>query len=424
MEREVSAFIGIMGALGFFVCAQPVFAQVYSKEKIYHYLKSQQADQTGLVNSFTNTSDEMLINQASTYDQALAVIVFLLNKDNVAASRILDFYKSKWTGIGFPNFYNTNDGQAGIEGTIHLGPNAWIVLAALQYDSMTGKKRYYDFAHKIALWITQLPHDDAGGISMGSVADWGANWREVFSVENNIDAFVVFRNFLAISSSPDDRILFTQEVDGIKQFLKKKIFPQKPRIPVGPGNDFMASDVFAFSLLAFKPFELENEFGLSPLEMFQILDTNFLVETDDIIGYDFTDFLTKKTFARKPMISMEWSAMVALAYFKISDYDHQFYELSGNQKNCDDAAAHEGSGKKILGYLDAKAMLYGKTKLVYPYATKAWEQVFPFAPWWRTPQRGDAGRLAGSLSGTCWRVFAEERFNPFDLKAGLLKVAE
>ncbi|MFA6379141.1 MAG: hypothetical protein WCX16_05115, partial [Candidatus Omnitrophota bacterium] len=180
MKKEIISFISIFFVFGFLFYVKSSWAEVYSKEKIYRYLKSQQMEQTGLVNSFTNTSDEALLYQASTYDQALAVIAFLLNKDDAAASRILHFYQSKWNGLGFANFYYTKDGQVGLEGTVHLGPNAWIAIAALQYDAITGKNRYHDLARKIVMWMTQLSHDVIGGISMGPVADWGANWREVF----------------------------------------------------------------------------------------------------------------------------------------------------------------------------------------------------------------------------------------------------
>lgn len=408
--------IGAVAFLGFWSSPASCRAESFSKEKTYQYLKSQQESKTGLVNSFTNTSDDMLLNQASTYDQALAVIVFLLNHDEAAASRILDFFQAKWNGLGFSNFYHTKDGQVGLESTVHLGPNAWIAIAALQYDAMSGKKRYYDLARKIVVWMTNLPHDEDGGLSMGSMADWGANWREVFSAENNIDAFVVLKKFAELSSTEGDKAFFDAQAQGVKRFLAAKIFSCKPRIPVGPGNKVMASDVFAFSLLAFTPSQLQSDLGLSVGDMFRSLDDNFLVETDDILGYDFTDFLSKTTFERRPMISIEWSAMIALAYLKMGDYEKQLYELSGDPENEVRSNDYAAQGKKILEALDRKAMTYKNVQQVYPYATKAWEQVFPFAPWWRTPQRGEAGRLAGSLSGTCWRMFAEERFNPFELK--------
>jgi hypothetical protein len=406
---------GIVVVLGLLLGASSSWAKGYNKEKIYQYLKSQQNIQTGLVNSFLNTSDEMLFDQASTYDQSLAAITFLLNKDEKAASRILDFFSNHWNGIGFSNFYHTKRGEVGLEATIHLGPNAWIALAALRYDAMTGTKKYYPLARKITVWMAGLPHDKTGGIAMGPSADWGADWRTVFSAENNIDAYVVFQAMAKLSTNDDDKNFFLEQAKGIKAFLKKEIFSLKPRIPVGPDTKSMASDVFAFSLLAFSAQELRDDFLFAPEDMFQALDQNFLVETDDIFGYDFTDFLTKTAFERRPMISMEWSAMVALSYLKIGQECRKLYSVNNDQASKDEADVYVKKANKILEHLDQKAMVFGASTLAYPYATKAWEQVFPFATWWRTPQRGDQGRLAGSLSGTCWRVFAEEQFNPFDL---------
>lgn len=413
MKKNLISLTVVILLIGACMSAKPLFAQGYDQQKIYHYLKAQQSSTTGLVNSFTGTSDEMLLNQAAIYDQALAVMAFLLSKDYDAAARVLNFFDKKWNGIGFANFYNTQDGHVGIEGTIHLGPNAWIAMAALQYDALTGKKTYLDLARKIALALAQFPHEASGGIAMGPMADWGANWREVFSSENNIDAFVVFRELAEVAPDKKEQDLFSKEAQGIKKFLTEKIFFKKPRVPTGPEGDWMASDVFTFSLLAFRPSELENDFGLTPAEMFNLLDKNFLVTVDDISGYDFTDFLTKETFQRKPMISIEWSAMVASACFKLGSYYQQLFELSKEQDISDEANKYLDKGRLILDNLDKKAMPIAHNQMVYPYSTKAWEQVFPFAPWWRTPQRGEQGRLAGSLSGTCWRMFAEKKFNPF-----------
>jgi len=413
LTKNMIYLAAIISTLGFFIATEVVFAQEYSKEKIHRYLKAQQDPRTGLVDSFTNTADEMLWNQASTYDQALAAITFLLNNDADSAARILNFFNAKWVGVGFANFYQTQTGDVGIESTTHLGPNAWIAIAALQYDTMTGKRRFYDLAHKIAIWITQLPHDAVGGVAMGSRADWGANWREVFSAENNIDALVLFRGLQPVTFNKDEERLFAQEAEGIKNFLKEKIFARAPRIPVGPDNDFMASDVFAFALLAFKPSELENDLGIAAAEMLSLVEQNFFVATDDIVGYDFTDFRSKQSFERRPMISIEWSAMIALAYAQAGEYGAPLAQLTQDPQMQADAAAQIQKAAEIISNLDKKVIVYDREQIAYPYATKSWEQVFPFAPWWRTPQRGDRGRLAGSLSGTCWRVFVEEKFNPF-----------
>ena len=416
MIKKAMIFFILLIVLGVVLAAKLSWAEGYSQEKIGRYLKSQQNARTGLVNSFSNTADLRLLNQASIYDQALAVMAFLLNRDEASAARILDFFNTHWSEEGFSNFYYTLNGETGLETTIHLGPNAWIALAALNYDAMTGKKRYAPLAKKITLWMARLPYSADGGIAMGPREDWGANWREVFSAENNIDALMVFRQMARQTSDESEQRLYCQRARWIAEFLKKKIFSRKPRIPVGPDSEVVASDVFAFALLAFEPRELEDAFAFAPEEMFRFLDEQFLVETDGIFGYDFTDLSSKKTFARRPMISLEWSAMIALAYVKMSDHEAKLFARFGDPASEKKSRDYQERAAEILGELDKKAMASGKNQLMYPYATKAWEQVFPFAPWWRTPQRGESGRLAGSLAGTCWRVFAEKKFNPFEVK--------
>ena len=119
------------------------------------------------------------------------------------------------------------------------------------------------------------------------------------------------------------------------------------------------------------------------------LEEDDFVDTDDIVGYDFTDKVSRQSFQRQPMISIEWSAMIALAYLRVGSYFAQLADLMNDQAVSQEAVTMSNKAAVIVQNLDQKAIMRGHQQMVYPYATKAWEQVFPFAPWWRTPQRGE-----------------------------------
>ena len=127
-------------------------------KSMYRWLVKQTNPDTGLLESFRPTSDMRLEYQGSTYDQAVAGLAYLLLGDQDKAGAILDFYKSKWQGKGFSNFYLTTTGSTGIESTVHLGPNIWIALLALHYDRITGKNKYRSLAEDIVKWAMKLPH--------------------------------------------------------------------------------------------------------------------------------------------------------------------------------------------------------------------------------------------------------------------------
>jgi hypothetical protein len=396
-------------------------AQTFDETKIYKYLKSEQSKKTGLVNSFFNTSDEELLNQASTYDQALAGLAFLILGDDKAASRILDFFNKTWSGNGFTNFYNTATGYPGVETTIHLGPNMWITILALQYTAATGDNKYLDLAKNIAIWAIKLNHKQ-GGIAMGPVADWGANWPEVYSSENNIDAHAVFNLLANYVTSIEDKNLLAAQMAGIEKFLKDITFGLNSYICVGSENPtIMASDIPALLVLAFRPAKFESLVGFSCDELLELAEKYFFTATDDIKGYEFTDEESRGKIGRPKMISLEWTAMISLAYFKMADYYNQFYELTSESKYKISADEYRNKAQNSIKNLDKKILTMAKDKIAYPYATKGYQQVFPFAPWWKTPKNGKDGRLAASLASTCWRLFLEKRFNPLELKVKTIK---
>ncbi|MBU2102237.1 MAG: hypothetical protein ABH865_02555 [Candidatus Omnitrophota bacterium] len=189
---------------------------------IREFLKYQTNDATGLVDSFINTTDELLVNQASTYDQALAGLAFLQLKEYHRAKQILLFFRNHWSDNGLCNFYDTDSGTCGVETTVHLSPNAWVGILALWYGRETGDESFYPFARDIGIWVTKLPRH-RGGLAMGPVEDWGGPWPQVVSSENNLVAYALLRGLDERERDPAIQKRFIDERLGIIRFLYEEI---------------------------------------------------------------------------------------------------------------------------------------------------------------------------------------------------------
>ncbi|MDD4955796.1 MAG: hypothetical protein PHP17_07165 [Candidatus Omnitrophica bacterium] len=383
---------------------------------IKSFLIHQLSPKTKILASFINTANKELVGESSTYDQALAGLGFLELTDYEFAKGVLSFFKEKWDGEGLHNFYNTETGLNGIEDTIHLGPNMWMAMFALQYEKITGDKSFNGFAKDIALWAAKLNHKN-GGIAMGPVADWGGNWRDVYSSENNIVAYAVFKALKEKEEDVNARSVYEKEMQGIVNFintvtLKKTDMGKLVNVSVGYNPDegiskVSSSDVVTMMLLVFNPDELNKFFSIGEEDLLKFAKDNFYVCEDEICGFDFTTKASADLAKRPRMISLEWSAQMADAEIALS----QFYERKTGAG--EKAKNYLKESAKLLSDIDKKAIYQGDMNF-FPYATKTSVQPFPFAPWWKTPE-GDT-KTCGALSPTLWRFFAYKKFNPLQLR--------
>lgn len=365
----------------------------------YQFLLRQKNDKTGLVDSFVNTRDLSLKSQASTYDLALAGLGFLKLGDNASARKILSFFDKTWTEAGLCNFYNTSTGSCGLEWTAHLGPNMWVAMLALRYTQETQDERFYPLARKIVFWGMRLKHD-AGALAMGVQQDWGADWPNVFGVESNIVAYSVFRKMAFMEKDRAVRDAFELEMQSIRDFLNKVAIVRDERghlqnivvghsIPAGLTR-VVAGDVISMMLLVFETKELGDFFGVNEAELVDLATKRFFVHSDGISGFDFTDEEGARSAKRPRMISLEWTMQMACA-LKIQE---------------------QSLSRSWVDEVDKK-MIRSEGAIFYAYATKPGFQVFPFAPWWKTPH-GEPG-LCGSMASTMWRLFYEKGFNPLGM---------
>lgn len=396
--------------LGLMLVAFPSLAQTLDTG-VHRFLQQQTDRSTGIPASFIYTDDPALVDQAATYDLALAGMGHLLLNDLPAARRILSFLEGRWGRSGLCNFYHTRTGGCGIESTVHLGPNMWVAMLALQYTSLANDRRFYPFARKIALWALELGHRD-GALAMGPQADWGADWPNVYGAESNIVAYGVFREIARQEKDPALKVSLELEMQGIRDFLKEQIIVKDQdgtiqNIHVGSSfpagrTGVTACDMVSMLLLVFDPQELQTFFAVDPGQLMDFARQRFLVEEDGIRGFDFTDEPSARAIRRPRMISIEWTMQIACALGHVS----QKYLLLGQDLV---SSRYHQEADLYAWEVDRKAVR-SQDMLFYAYATKDALQVFPFAPWWQTPQ-GEVSR-SGAMASTMWRLFYAKGMNP------------
>lgn len=408
----------------------PFFTKKEYLQGMYLWLTNQIYPKTGLLESFNPTADIYLEKQASTYDQALAGLAFLVLGDIKKAQAILDFYNRKWKGNGFSNFYFTPTGNPGLEGIEHLGPNMWIALLALHYDRITGKKVYTKLAEDIVRWAMSLPHY-RGGCVMSSRDEWRAPWSKVVSTENNIDYYAVLS--ILKNRIKDDKLRdkIEREKYGVLTFLRKTAYDKKNGgvfrgFHEGKVDKEHALDTVTW-LVAAIGIEGLRELRIDIEKLIAFTERKFLVKDEGIKGFDFTDKHGSLKAKRQRMISIEWTFAVVNMYCIYRNY---YSRLACEQKEYGNIKKAKALYKKaeiyehkIVYYLrqmDKKMLKFGPQNnlYTYPYATRSYWLVFYDSPWWKTPKAGTSGIPAGSVASTAWRIFTC-KFNPLNYNGSL-----
>ena len=130
-------------------------------------------------------------NFVSTYDNALACLVFTFGGNYSAAAEILEFFRLRidtelLTGPGgFGQFRDAAGIPLGSGPHRWLGDNAWLLLAVHVYQHTTGDDRFDRLASELELWIRSLQQPN--GSLIGGYDAW-SNPIPVIS-EGNLDAF-------------------------------------------------------------------------------------------------------------------------------------------------------------------------------------------------------------------------------------------
>jgi len=367
-------------------------------ENMYQWLKTHQNRFTGLVMSFEG--DPSIRNWAFTYDQALALQVFLISGDTEKAEKILSFYKekAKKEKDGYYNAYRAVTGNPA-EHTVNIGPNVWMAIAALQYTEKTKDKKYLGMAQDIAKWVILLKDKD-GGIKGGPRFSW-------YSTEHNLDAYALFNMLYGITGKK----IYGKEKMSTLRWIKENTYTGKSgRMKRGKGDATIATDTMAWAIAALGPVELLKE-GMDPVAIIKFAEDHCAVTTDfrrpdgttvTVTGFDFGK---SKNVARGGVVSSEWTAQMVIAFRMMAD----FYSALDETKK---AVEFNKKADFYLSELDkmiiSSPSRSGQGAGCLPYATQPNADT---GHGWRTPQGADTG----SVAGTAYTIFAKKNYNPLSL---------
>jgi len=339
---------------------------------IYNWIAYQQSSHTGLVKSFGEAKNPMLKDQASTYDQALAGMAFLLMGDFDRAKQILVFYASKWEGKGFYNFYSSLDGRVGLGWRRHLGPNMWLALFIYQYEQFTNDLSYRFIAEGLCDWVISLPHYN-GGPAMSDLDESDTHWREIVATEDVIKVVAVFQ--IAIEKVKDYRRSewFAKELAKCKKFLRQTAIQKNGSLARGFRPFFGGVD---------KTPTIDSMSGLIAVTLPQNLQKEYKISLEKMLAYAETHFQSP------------WGGGLASAYWLASET--QSFSPAVRK-------AYSEKAKRTVNQID-QFVQKKRGRVSYPYTGA--DSKFIFNDSLQTPQRGLSGEHIGSVSATCWRLFS------------------
>ena len=152
-----------------------------------------------LENGLIPSTDEGTV--VSLYDNALAVIVFLIHEDFDRAEKVLDYFNShiqselkNYKGIptadapgGFAQFRDTS-GKI-LDDIRWMGDNCWLLIAVRNYHQMADNSKYSEMEAGLINWISALQNSD-GSLKGGFQPNEEGMMTEIHPItEGMIDAF-------------------------------------------------------------------------------------------------------------------------------------------------------------------------------------------------------------------------------------------
>ncbi|MFH1714767.1 MAG: PilZ domain-containing protein [Elusimicrobiota bacterium] len=364
--------------------------------KMFNWIKSCQNARTGLVPSYEGDPD--LSNFAFTYDQALAIDTFIINENLESAKKILDFYvyRARKSNGGFLNAYDSVTEQ-GVEWSVHVGPNAWLAMSAVQYYDRTNASIYLDFAEDIGRWILGL-QDKEGGIKGGPATTW-------YSTEHNIDAYALFRMLYITTNN----VIYRVAADRILEWIRFATYNEsEKRLNRGKNDFFVATDVVSFGLESIGPKRF-LAVGINPDDLIDFVEKNTEVTAEftntqgkvlKISGFDYTN---PSLIGRQGIVSSEWTAQMIIAYQIMARY----YESADPVKS----SKYAYKAQFFMSELDKMLIMQPYSKYLgggLPYATGSSAST---GHGWITPK----SPFAISVAGTAYALLARKEFNPFRL---------
>jgi hypothetical protein len=365
----------------------------------------------GLITSFPDDSNQS--NRAYTYDQAIAVKYDLAINDPNAASNILSYYETsrrmyKFTpdgqnnpGAAFFTSYNVNEGAfqstSVTEDLMQTGSNAWLGLAAVQYDQNTGTQKYAALAGDIGDYFVAISGCDNGNPGLVQDPRYGS---AVKSTEENIDAYVFLNQLGKVTGDPD----YAQTASSTKTYIAGMYNQEANYFNVSSDgtdiNTAFATDVQSMAIMAFGKSGLEA-MGVNVSDFVDSVEKNGTVTTTytkpsgesvTVTAFGFTGGDNK--------ISVEWSSQMVIAYLVLADD----FDKAGNQTTADTC---RGKAHNLLTEIGKLEDDNGNL----PYSTHQDAVIMSNGDWtWKTPLG------TKSLSATAYYNLAKAGDNPYTSK--------
>lgn len=367
--------------------------------QMYDWIKSHRHAKTGLVASYEG--DEALDHVAFVYDLSLATQVFALFGDMESAGRILDFFNdaASQTGGAYFNAYDVRDGSP-VESQIHVGPNIWIGIAALQYEHRAKNGRYLPMARRIGDWLIRS-QDAEGGLKGGPNFSW-------YSTEHNLDAYAYFGMLYEITGDAK----YKAARDKVFEWIRKYAYSvTERRMNRGKGDATIATDTFSWAVAAIGP-ETLKQYDFDPEAIMEFAEEHCKVKTDykkpggksiTVTGFDFAK---SQNLGRGGIVSCEWTAQCVVTYQVMSRW---FASKNDREKALFYKEKSDFYLSELQKLLIASPSKIGKGRGCLPYASADNADT---GHGWRTPK----GTRTGSVAGTAYGIFAWTGYNPFDLK--------
>jgi len=359
-----------------------------------NWLKSQQNDSTGLVDSYEGDGQDY----AYTYDQALAIIAFteVGEEELSSATKLLGKMKDLQDSSG--RWYQCYDASTGNLGSpagnfYPTGDIAWMVIAINFYEGRTGDKQYSNMAEKALGWLDTMrntePDDERYG-SLRLCSGTSCQYPNAISTENNHDAYSAYfwRGWLSGNNS------YTEKANLIKDYLIREMWAPSPTSN-GPYhnvnvfwvgfNDFgWCTDVQSWGVLALGATGPNGEEFYKSLEWLYYNpygstrnQQDYNLNIQDVDGF--------RLYTEDPeYIWLEGTEGVASAFYSIGDDDrgNYFHGQTGR------VASPNGG------------IIYSFTETV--------PDDFPEGEKWRLDHRYN------SVAATAWYYFNERKINPFE----------
>ncbi|MCK5706095.1 MAG: PilZ domain-containing protein [Candidatus Aureabacteria bacterium] len=359
------------------------------------WMKMKQTRKFGLIPSFSGNKDVEAVSY--TYDQALAVTAFGLFGNDARAKKILDFYKNfagkDELGAYYNGYYTSGDPA---EFVVHVGPNVWLGISAVQYFFLTGDPAYLQMARKIATWL-QKSMDSDGGLKGGPEVSW-------YSTEHNLDAYAFFNMLYAATKNNE----YMKSRDRVFGWIVEHAYDSKSkRFKRGKGDSTIATDTFSWGIAAIGPAALIKH-SMDPFSIISYAEENcketvsFRNRNGQIINVTGFDFAKARNLGRGGVISTEWTAQMIAAYKIMADFTRSTGNAKQSIKYIEKYRYYLNELQKMFIVASSKT---GVTHLCLPYASQPDADT---GHGWRTP----GGKKTESLSGTAYYLFAMKGFNP------------